>query len=178
VPTSPIRWITSEETPGNRNSASETLKPARPDQIQGTRLRFCTATAPANRLFPSIFGVDLIEGCGHQIQSRAKVPHASPGGYPARPVVVGPRRDAGRRPTLRDRYRDARPCPNRRRGPSLSARAVTLNRHAGRLRVASSSAARSRIRSSSVIMCQRVARRSPVRRIRPAVSSSRRRLSI
>jgi hypothetical protein len=32
-------------------------------------------------------------------------------------------------------------------------------RHAGRLRVASSSAARSRMRSSSVIVCQRVARR-------------------
>jgi len=45
------------------------------------------------------------------------VPHASPGGYPARPVVVGPRRDGCRRPKLRDRYRDARPCPNRRRGP-------------------------------------------------------------
>ena len=40
-----------------------------------------------------------------------------------------------------------------------------------------SSAARSRIRSSSVIVCQRVARRWPVRRIRPAVSNSRRRLS-
>ena len=43
--------------------------------------------------------------------------------------------------------------------------------------MASSSAARSRIRSSSVIVCQRVARRWPVRRIRPAVSNSRRRLS-
>ena len=56
-------------------------------------------------------------------------------------------------------------------------RAVTVKRHAGRLRVASSSAARSRIRSSSVIVCQRVPRRWPVRRIRPAVSNSRRRLS-
>lgn len=56
-------------------------------------------------------------------------------------------------------------------------RAVTVNRHAGRLRVASSSAARSRIRSSSVIVCQRVPRRCPVRRIRPAASNSRRRFS-
>jgi len=47
------------------------------------------------------------------------------------------------------------------------------NRQAGRLRVASSSAARSRIRSSSVIACHRVARRWPLRRTRPAVSSSR-----
>ena len=39
------------------------------------------------------------------------------------------------------------------------------------------SAARSRIRSSSVIVCHRVARRWPVRRIRPAVSNSRRRSS-
>jgi hypothetical protein len=43
--------------------------------------------------------------------------------------------------------------------------------------VASSSAARSRIRSSSMIVCQRVPRRWPVRRNRPAVFNSRRRLS-
>ena len=49
--------------------------------------------------------------------------------------------------------------------------------HVGRLRVASSSAARSRMRSSSVIACQRVPRRWPVRRIRPAVSNSRSSLS-
>jgi hypothetical protein len=49
--------------------------------------------------------------------------------------------------------------------------------HARRLRVASSSAARSRMRSSSVIACQRVPRRWPVRRIRPAVSKSRSSLS-
>ena len=52
-----------------------------------------------------------------------------------------------------------------------------LEGHAGRLRVASSSAARSRMRSSSVIACQRVARRWPVLRTRPAVSNSRSRLS-
>jgi hypothetical protein len=45
--------------------------------------------------------------------------------------------------------------------------------HVWRLRVASSSAARSRMRSSSVMACQRVPRRWPVRRIRPAVSKSR-----
>ena len=50
-------------------------------------------------------------------------------------------------------------------------------RHAARLRVASSSAARSRMRSSSVIACQRVPRRWPVLRIRPAVSNSRSSLS-
>ena len=45
--------------------------------------------------------------------------------------------------------------------------------HPRRLRVASSSAARSRMRSSSVIVCQRVPRRCPVLRTRPAVSNSR-----
>lgn len=48
-----------------------------------------------------------------------------------------------------------------------------LERQARRLRVASSSAARTRIRCSSVITCHRVARRSPVCRTRPAIFSSR-----
>ena len=45
--------------------------------------------------------------------------------------------------------------------------------HEGRLRVASSSAARTRMRSSSVIWCQRVPRRCPVLRTLPAASNSR-----
>jgi len=47
----------------------------------------------------------------------------------------------------------------------------------GRLLRLASSAARFWIRSSSVITCQRVPRRSPVRRTRPVASSSRRRRS-
>jgi hypothetical protein len=67
--------------------------------------------------------------------------------------------------------------PEARDQPLVEVRGRREERHARCLRVASSSAARSRMRSSSVIACQRVPRRWPVRRIRPAVSKSRSSLS-